>query len=196
MRSPGRWSVVSEDLYGGPSLLAPVKPRHNDLLARVLIWPLLLILFATTIVFYILFSPLHVVGESMEPSLFDGDRVLRSKGYDEPRRGDVIIIDTMGEGDEDDIVKRVVGVAGDTVEIRDDIAIVNGSVESTAHILLMTGQGIYLEPTVVPPGHVFVLGDNRPISLDSRYIGPLPTSRVLGRAAFVFLPFEHFGALR
>jgi len=177
-------------------MLAPGAPRRPDRLARWLVWPLLVLLMLVTIIFYILYAPLQVAGESMEPSLSNGDRALRTKEYTDPQRGDIVVVDVRTPSDEDDIVKRVVGVAGDTVEIRDDIAIVNGQVEDIAHLALMRGQGVYRPATVVPEGMIYVMGDNRPVSLDSRYIGVLPVNKVRGRVAFVFLPPNHFGGVR
>lgn len=186
---------MSDDLYMGPSVLAPGAPKDPDRIARLIVWPLLLLLFALTIVFYILFSPLQVVGDSMEPNLLNKDRVLRTKTYGEPRAGDVVIVDTGTSAPDDDIVKRVIAVAGDTIEIRDDVAVVNGSAEPTAGLLLLPGRGENRPPVVVPEGYVYVMGDNRPVSLDSRFVGPLLAEKVRGRALFVFLPTARFGPI-
>jgi signal peptidase I len=186
---------VSDDLYSGPSVLAPGAPKHPDRVARLLVWPALLALLAAMVVFYVLYTPLRVAGESMEPALLDGDRALRTKSYETPHRGDIVVVDARSEAEDDDIVKRVVGIAGDTVEIRDDIAIVNGQVEDTSRLVLVRGRGTYSPPYVVPQGAVYVLGDNRPISLDSRYTGPVPVERVRGRLTFVFLPPDRIGAV-
>jgi signal peptidase I len=188
---------VSEELYSGPSVLAPGAPKRPDALARWIVWPLLLTLLAATIVFYVLFSPLRVVGDSMLPTLLSGDRVLRTKSYKQPSRGDVVIIDASTESDKDDVIKRVVAVQGDVVEIRDDVAIVNGVREATAGVLTGAPQDPYaIGAITVPPGHVYVLGDNRPVSLDSRYLGPVPLDHVRGEARFIFLPLSRFGAVR
>jgi signal peptidase I len=161
------------------------------------VWPLLLILLFLTVAFYVIYSPLHVVGDSMAPALLNEDRVLRTKSYTEPQRGDVIIIDASSESDRDDVIKRVVAIEGDVVEIENDVATVNGVREDTAGILLGDFEESYkLAAITVPAGHVYVLGDNRPVSLDSRYLGPVPVRSIRGRAAFVFLPLHRLGAVR
>jgi len=165
-------------------------------MARLLVWPLLVTLLLVMIVFYVIYSPLRVAGDSMEPSLQDGDRALRTKSYDDPRRGDIVVVDVRTPSEDDDIVKRIVAVPGDTIEIRDDIALINGRVEDTTGRAVARGQGVYREAQVVPKGMIYVLGDNRPISLDSRYIGMLPISAVRGRVAFLFLPPNRIGAAR
>lgn len=166
-------------------------------MARWLVWPLLLILLLLTVAFYVVYSPLHVVGDSMAPALLNEDRVLRTKSYAEPRRGDVIIIDASSASDRDDVIKRVVAVEGDVVEIEDDVATVNGVREDTAGILLSDLEGAYkLASFTVPADHVYVLGDNRPVSLDSRYLGPVPIRDIRGKATFVFLPLHRVGTVR
>jgi signal peptidase I len=191
----GRSSGVSDELYNGPTLLGPDTTTPPDRLARLLLWPLLVLLLAATAIFYLLFVPSHVVGDSMEPSLANGDRLLVSRSYSNPHAGDVVIIDGRENSDED-VVKRIVAVAGDRVEIRDDVALVNGRVQESAHILRNEDRGVYMDELVVPDGYVYVLGDNRPVSLDSRFLGPVPLDRIRGRARFVFLPLHRAGAIR
>ncbi|HSK48773.1 MAG TPA: signal peptidase I [Coriobacteriia bacterium] len=182
-----------DNLDIGPSLLAPGAPPRPDKLARLLVWPLLLLLLVVMLVFYVFYAPLRVAGDSMQPSLHDGDRALRTKSYESPHRGDIVIVDVRTPAEDDDIVKRIVALPGDTVEIRDDIALVNGVAESITHIAVVPGTGVYRKPEVVPDGMVYVLGDNRPVSLDSRYIGVLPLSKIRGRVTFLFLPPDRFG---
>lgn len=188
-------SAVSEDIPIEASVLAPGHSMRGDMLARLLVWPLLIFLMGISLIFYIMYSPLHIDGDSMEPTLHSGDRVLRTKFYDRPRRGDIVIIDTESSSDTDDIVKRVVALAGDTIEIHDDQAIVNGALESTTTLIRIEGYGLNRDLLKVPPGHVYVLGDNRPVSLDSRMIGPIPVSKIRGRAEFIFLPVSDFRRL-
>lgn len=179
---------MEPDFEVRPSVLAPGPRRHHDPLARLLFWPLLLLLMGATVFFNVLYAPLRVVGDSMEPNLHHGDRLLRTTKYSDATRGDIVIIDAGTSSDQDDIVKRVVAVAGDTIEIRDDIALINGKVEQTSDILRVEEQGLYRDPVIVPPGTVYVLGDNRPVSLDSRMLGPIPLGKIRGRARYVFLP--------
>lgn len=159
---------------------------RGERIARLLFWPLQLILVAVVLVAYVLYTPLRVDGDSMQPNLHDADRLLYTKSYEEPTRGDVVIVED-GQGD---LLKRVVAIGGDTVEIRDDIAFVNGVPEQNARIVLARGSGVTLHPITVPQGHVFVLGDNRPISYDSRIMGTVPLERIKGKAVFVFAPIN------
>lgn len=195
MRGPSY--VANDDLDSGPSVLAPGAPRRPDQLARWLLWPLLLLLLLLTITFYVVFAPLHVVGDSMAPGLLNEDRVLRTKSYSEPRRGDVIIIDASSASERDDVIKRIVAVAGDVVEIQDDIAIINGVPEEARGVQIGAAETTRsFGKVTVPPDHVYVLGDNRPVSLDSRYLGPVPLRSIRGKATFIFLPLHRLGPVR
>jgi signal peptidase I len=121
-----------------------------------------------------------MAGVSMEPTLRHGDTVTaREIDGDEVGRGDVVVIELPdGGGDPSLVVKRVVAVAGDEVASVDDELRVNGAVADEPYLAPGT-------PTVdvarqeVPAGHVFVMGDNRPNSRDSRAFGPVTTGDVV-----------------
>lgn len=187
---------MTDDLYIGPTLLAPGPGRKPGTLARIIIWPALITLFAVTILFYWISSPVLVTGNSMEPTLHDQDRVLRTKAYDEPRRGDVVIVDEDLPNLHENIVKRVVAIPGDTIEIRDDVAIVNGRTYSDYRVISAPGRGEYRPPLLVPKGYVYIMGDNRPVSLDSRFIGVVPVNQIRGKAFLVFFPLHRVGPVR
>ena len=169
----------------------------------------------------------HVPTGSMEPSILIGDTILVNKlaydlkvpyttwritSWDEPARGDVVVFYSPVDGTR--LVKRVVAVGGDTVQMVDGRLIVNGTpatyVPLAASVVTQLppaaraagafaveriGAGAHpvmaqpnlratrdFGPVAVPPGHSFVLGDNRDVSFDSRFFGPVPMDRVLGRA--------------
>ncbi len=188
---------MSDDLYVGPSVLAPGAPDRPDRLARWLLWPLIVFFCLAIVVFYVLFSAERIDGNSMYPALHDQDRVLHTRSYERPARGDIIVFDADPRPDvRDDVVKRVIGLPGDTVEIRDDIALVNGVVEDTSDLVLMRGSGEYREPLAVPEGQLYVMGDNRPISLDSRFVGTVAVDSVRGKAVYIFSPVNRIGAVR
>jgi len=154
-------------------------------------------LLAVLVVFYVLFSVTVVSGESMEPSLRDADRVLTTKYYSAPRRGDIVVFHTVDTQDRpEDLIKRVVAVEGDSVSVDSGVATVNGVVEATTSLTLSPDDRTHVPPTVVEPGTVFVLGDNRPISLDSRDIGAVPVGAVKGRAVFVVAPAHRMQFIR
>jgi len=188
---PERWFAVSDDLYVGPTLLAPGADDRGRRLAGKLLIPLSLLFLAVVLVFYVFFTSVTVKGVSMEPTLLSGDRLLITKGYDLPQRGDVVVFATLDQHDrEEDLVKRVIGIPGDTVEVRRGVALVNGAVEYHESLNTSPYDDTHVEPFVVPPGRVFVMGDNRPIALDSRQLGPVPISSVKGRAAYLYAPLR------
>ena len=73
---------------------------------------------------------------------------------------------------------------------------VNGTVEPAKSILTSPYDPSYVEPFVIEPGNVFVMGDNRPIALDSRDLGPVPTTSIKGKAVYLYAPINHARSLR
>lgn len=141
---------------------------------------------------YVVFSVIRVEGESMLPALEPGDRMLITRGYGVPRAGDIVCF-TADEGDHSArVVKRVIGVPGDTIQIVGDTAYVNGVISNVAPGAVVSDDIHRLGPRIVPEGSVYVLGDNRPISLDSRMTGPVPIESILGKGVAVILPLHHF----
>ena len=142
-----------------------------------------------------------VSGPSMENTLFNGDAmVVWSLGY-EPKQGDVVVL-TQPAYQEDSIVKRVIALGGQTVEINYDThtVTVDGKLLAEPYIKEVMRAPSYNESNLrvtVPEGHLFVLGDNRNESADSRYptIGTIDQRLVIGRALLVAFPFRHFGKL-
>jgi signal peptidase I len=173
----------------------------------------------------------EVDGPSMEPTVFQGERVVALRCayglsvplvtdavtmWSSPAVGDVVIIESPAE-DRADLVKRVVGVAGDVISIEDGLVMRNGEpfesavigpcdpsreIDPSADCVLtrehddrherswLTSRSEPSEldsmaPVVIPEGHVFVMGDHRDRSNDSRRLGPIPVTRVRGRVLFV-----------
>lgn len=157
-------------------------------LARLLFVPLLLILVVVLLVFYVFYTPLKVDGPSMEPTLFTGDRLLVTRGYRAPHRGDIIDIRMSEGGRTTKLIKRVIALPGDTVEIRADVAWVNGVREPARGQVVEPPYAVNVAPYPVPRGYLYVLGDNRAVSEDSRYFGPLPLSGAEGKAVACFSP--------
>ncbi len=129
-----------------------------------------------------------VLGDSMNPNLFDGERVFISRvglhgGVAD--RGDVIVFRYPLDPSRD-FVKRVVGVPGDVVEMRGGKVFVNGTFLVEGYRLIRDRSS--LPPTSVPEGMLFVLGDNRPVSEDSRYFGFVPVENVKGEVFLVYWP--------
>lgn len=139
-----------------------------------------------------IFTPYQVSGLSMSPTLGDGDKIVvtSEEGY---QKGDIVVFTSPIKPD-DTYIKRVVGVPGDTIEIKEGKVFVNGekidSLEGygVTEALRDTGE---LE-TYVPTGQLYVLGDNRENSMDSRVFGTIKSSTVKGKLACRLVPLKDF----
>lgn len=131
-----------------------------------------------------------VQGPSMQPNLYYDQRVMVEKVtyrfFHGPRRGDVVIVDVPGE--EEPLIKRVVALSGETVEVRDGQVLINGELLEEPWTIRLGGPNY--PPMLVPPLHVFVLGDNRGSSRDSRAFGPVSVDQLVGRAWLVYWPLD------
>jgi len=133
---------------------------------------------------------------SMFPTLEPGERIVinvLSPRYRLPERGEIVVF-VDPRGIEDLLVKRVVGLPGDTVEIRGGVLIVNG--EPFPEAPTVQPQAEDRGPVVVPEGSLYVMGDNRPVSLDSRDFGPIPAGSVKGIAVLRLWPPARMGVLQ
>lgn len=140
-------------------------------------------------------APSIVDGVSMKPTLQDGDRVMVVKPevlVGQPGRGDVVLI--RGENGGPDLIKRVAALPGETVSVRGNTIYVDGEPVPGSNTIRDT-PGFSSFGTTVPPDHVYVLGDNRDQSSDSRSFGPVSTDRVAGEAVVKFWPPNHIGGL-
>ena len=147
-------------------------------------------LVVVTIVFLFCFRVFNVAGPSMRPTLEDGDKVVVSTiGYN-PKQGDIIVLSGT-DGLKKPIVKRVIAVEGDVVDINftTGVVTVNGKEESYSDELTNQQADIAF-PITVPEGTVFVLGDNRDVSLDSRSsrVGCVDERMIVGKVLFRFFP--------
>ncbi len=138
----------------------------------------------------------RVEGQSMEPNLHDNQRVIIEKisyRFHPPRRGDIVVLQ-LPNRHSDPLIKRVVGLPGETVEIRGGQVLINGQVLDEPYLDQYTYQG--MPPRVVPDDEIFVLGDNRGYSNDSRAFGFVPYSDIIGRAWFRYWPPLEIGPVR
>ncbi len=136
-----------------------------------------------------------VSGHSMDTTLHDGDRVLVNKlsyRLHDPNRGDVVVLKTIEGAGERDLIKRVVALPGETVEYRSCVLYIDGKELVEPYLdpdVVKPGQcGGEQQQLTVPDSSVFVMGDNRGGSKDSRDIGPIKYSDLLGRAFVVIWP--------
>jgi len=155
-----------------------------------------------------LLQQFYISGPSMEPTLYQNNRVLVDKlsyRFRDPRRSEVVVFDreTVADGtvQHDDLIKRVIAIPGDTVEIQQCTVIVNGTplVEEYLDPFYESQSDpvdrcrtVDLAPVVVEPDHLFVLGDNRVESFDSRAFGPIHQDIVVGRAILIVWPLSVF----
>ncbi len=155
-----------------------------------------------------LFTPIVVDGESMMPTLENGDRMIVNKiGYTigKPDRFDIVVFHAP---EQKDYIKRVIGLPGDEVEYRDDVLYINGKAFEEPYLDQYKAEVAdspltedftleeKIQRTTVPEGHVFVLGDNRRKSKDSRHIGAVAIDEIIGNTNIVFWPIEDFGFVK
>lgn len=150
------------------------------------------VLFALSLRMFV-FQITRVEGPSMEPTFFTDEQVYVDKvefWFRPPQRGQVIICRYSDDGEA--VIKRVIGLPGEVVEITGGAIYIDGEkLDESGY----WNDVIYsdLEPTRVPEDTVFVVGDNRNVSKDSRQTGPVPYYRIIGRVRFVLFPLENFG---
>ncbi|MFC0522211.1 signal peptidase I [Pontibacillus salicampi] len=143
------------------------------------------------------FATSIVEGTSMDPTLEDGERVMYNKMIymvGEPERGDIVIIQRPSKN----YVKRVVGLPGDTIQVKEHQLYVNGQRVKedylNQHAIQQTSD---FPPRSIPEGHYFVMGDNRDISKDSRNgLGLVKREEMIGRSELVIYPFEDWHMTR
>lgn len=164
---------------------------------------LLIAVILAAVIRYFLFAPIVVDGLSMMPTLHNQDRMIVNKlAYvvGKPHRYDIIVFHAP-EGK--DYIKRVIGLPGDLIEYKNDTLYVNGKAVPEPYLdqykkQLTDGgpltQSFNLKEvtgrTTVPPGQLFVMGDNRRFSKDSRHIGTIPLSKVVGKTSIIYWPLK------
>jgi signal peptidase I len=209
-------SPVDDEGAAAPSRSFGVSRRWREALALLVVCGVALLLLNRFVV-----QPFTIPSASMENALAVGDRVLVSKlSYElggSPQRGDVIVFDGRGsfvdtadgvppggDGSGDDFVKRVIGVGGDTVrccDARGRITVDGVELDESSYLYPGAAPSSFPFAVTVPAGELFVLGDNRAVSADSRaHLGDpgggfVPVSRVIGRAEWVIAPVGRWHTL-
>ena len=204
----GRFSTSSksEEPHGLPEIKG-LYARHKQS------WDLLLMLAVAFILVFgvvrpFVAEPMRVPSKSMAPTLQPKDRMLTNKlAYDltNPGRGDLVVFRGVEGKGKERLVKRVVGLPGDVVHVDRGVLKVNGDPQTEPYVSKKTQgetqkRGAKAPPGVrtfgpmfVPEDHVFVMGDNRAKSHDSRYFGPVPRGNLIGEASLRFWPLNRFG---
>ena len=165
------------------------------------IWSFIVAFIIVGGVYFFLGRPFTVSGASMYPTLHNGDRMVLSKVGD-IHRFDVVILKAPDENVE--YIKRVIGMPGDTVEMKNSVLYINGKKVDQPFINTeaLAKQTVFIDDftlesltgeSKVPEGKYFVLGDNRGVSKDSRMIGFIDRSAIEGKAVFTIWPFGRIG---
>lgn len=189
------------------------QPAANSAVKTIRDWVLVIaiaLIIAILVRMFVL-QQFYISGPSMESTLFQDNRVLVSKlsyRLHDIGRGDIVVFDRVTDNGQqvqhDDLIKRVIGLSGDVVEIKDCVVYVNNrmliepylnssdlaqkSLEDRCRIPTLAAQR-------VPASEIFVMGDNRPQSYDSRMFGPISKDLVVGRAFIVLWPLSAFQVL-
>lgn len=144
-------------------------------------------------------QPFMIPSASMEPTLMIGDRVLVNRfiyRFQPPRAGDIVVFVSQQEGGLD-LIKRVIAVGGQTVELREGTVYVDGKAIEEPYVnQAIRDTYTSNSMTKVPPGYLWVMGDNRTNSRDSRYLGPQAVSSVVGKAFCIYWPIPRIRVLR
>ena len=138
----------------------------------------------------------------MEPNFQDGEFLLSDKvtyRFSQPKRGDVIVFEAPGTNNEE-FIKRIIGLSGENISIENKKIIINGSVLKEDYLpdIFSTEGGIFLkngQTVTIPENHFFVMGDNRSASSDSRIWGFVSKDKITGRAWITYWPPPKFGVI-
>ena len=159
--------------------------------------PYVIIIVAVILIRSFIITPVIVSGDSMRPNLHDGEAILvRKNGYnsDKIKRFDIVIID---DG-EDEIIKRIIGLPGEHISYKNNELYVNGE-RVEENFSFRDTEDFNLEEicscTTIAEGSYLVLGDNRPISKDSRSIGLIKEENIKGKAIYRIWPLSEFGSI-
>ncbi|GIN83723.1 signal peptidase I [Heyndrickxia sporothermodurans] len=157
---------------------------------------LLIAVALAVIIRYFLFAPIVVDGSSMMPTLHNGDRMIVNK-LGKPQRFDIVVFHAP---EKKDYIKRVIGLPGDKIEYKNDVLYINGKAYKEAYLdqykkELAEGpltEDFTLKDIIgrdtVPKDELFVMGDNRRFSKDSRHIGTVPIKKVIGDTKLIYWP--------
>ena len=204
---PAVSSVVSAD-----QVTASVRTERSDsgaaagrpapllsLRSEIRVWTrdLLIAIGLALVIIVFLYQPVKVEGTSMAPLLSDQERIFINKfvyRFEPIQRGDVVVFWYPLDHTKS-FIKRVVGLPGETIQIRQGTLYVNGKTVPEPYVPPQYEDSSDFGPVRVPQDSFFVLGDHRISSNDSRVFGPVASQFIYGRAVFAYWPVDHFGSL-
>ena len=164
-------------------------------LARDVVGTILPAVLIALLIHVFLAQATRVYGQSMQPNLQTNERLVIEKlsyRLHGPRRGDVVVLHDPSGGSEL-LIKRVIGLPGERVTIADGQVFIDGVALDEPYLNQETQGGG--RSWLVPPLHVFVMGDNRQASRDSRSFGPVGRDQIIGRALFRYWPLDQIGII-
>ncbi len=188
-----------------PQPPAPEPDRATSALRNALEWILVIVgaVVIALIVRNFVMQSFQIPSESMNETLLVGDRVLVNRlsyRLHDINRGDVVVFERpdnapAAPGDPEDLIKRVIALPGETIETRNGVVHVDGEPLDEPYLVAGMSTTNLDVPLTIPEGEVFVMGDARNNSTDSRVFGPISTDLVLGRAFAVIWPLSRFSGL-
>jgi signal peptidase I len=195
---PASSSVVPQEQIDSSAPADRSVPLHS-LRNEIRIWTrdLLIAIGLALVIIVFLYQPVKVEGTSMAPLLSDQERIFINKfvyRFEPIERGDVVVFWYPLDHSKS-FIKRVVGLPGEAVEIRQGAVYVNGKVVPEPYVPPQYEDLSDFGPVRVPKDSYFVMGDHRISSNDSRVFGPVPVRFIYGRAVFAYWPVDHFGSL-
>ncbi len=177
--------------------------KHLSYIFLDIIQTVVMALAVFVVVYLFVFQPNQVKGSSMVPTLEDGEYVLTDKltyrWVRGPERGDIVVFEAP-ENEKYDFIKRIIGLPGDVITLKDGRVYVNNELLPEEYLppTTQTASGAFLknnQPYIIPEGGYIVMGDNRRFSSDSREWGPVPTDHLIGRAWFRYWPPGRIGVI-
>jgi signal peptidase I len=213
MRKPDE-NLIAPPTGGSPdapnSSLGPAAPlqdasspqarsSHHLLRNEIRVWTrdLLIAIGLALVIIVFLYQPVKVEGTSMAPLLSDQERIFINKfvyRFEDIHRGDVVVFWYPLDRSKS-FIKRVIGLPGETVDIRHGLLYVNGQLIPEPYVPPQYTDVADFGPIRVPKDSYFVMGDHRISSNDSRVFGPVASQFIYGRAVFAYWPVDHFGSL-
>jgi len=187
---------------GAVSPPSPSMPKKRSVVGALMHWlrDLLFSVVLAVIVILFLYQPVKVEGTSMMPTLDDQERIFINKfvyrfHFEKIDRGDTVVFWFPGDPSKS-YIKRVIGMPGDRVEVRDGSVLVNGQALEEDYVPQEYRDQSEMRLTTIGPDEYFVLGDHRSSSNDSRTWGMVPRRYIYGKAVFIYWPLEKMGLLK
>lgn len=153
--------------------------------------PYLVIILVVVIIRTFIVTPIVVQGESMYPTLLGGELMILKKYDTSYERNDIVVVNKSVEGD--NLIKRVIGLPGETIRYKNDNLYINGKIVEDTYASGDTGN---FQEITLGEDEYFLMGDNREISLDSRTLGVIKKQEIEGTVGIIIYPFNRIGSVK